>query len=244
MDVTRAESCSHCQGTGAKEGTTKKRCEKCEGTGQVKTVQRTPLGAFQSVRPCPDCGGEGVIIETPCPECGGQGRVRKHKTIKVKIPAGVDGDSRIRVAGEGEVGARSGPSGDLYVFVRVKPHKLYERRDNDVYMEMPITFSQAALGADVMVDTLDGKASLKVPEGIQTHTILRLRGKGIPHLRGGGRGDQLVRVIVATPTKLSQQQKDMLKDFAKSSGEENYRTSSKGEKKGFFERMFEKGSEK
>ena len=240
VEVSRAESCARCQGTGAKEGTTKKRCEKCGGTGQVKTVQRTPLGSFQSVRPCPDCGGEGVIIETPCPECNGQGRIRKRRTIKVKIPAGVDNDSRIRLSGEGEAGAQDGPSGDLYIFVRVRPHKLFERRDNDVYMEMPITFSQAALGAEVQVDTLDGKATLKVPEGVQTHTLLRLKGKGIPHLRGNARGDQLVRVIVATPTKLNQHQKDLLKDFAKNSGEDNYRSQSKSDKKNFFERMFDK----
>jgi len=241
VEVVRAESCPSCQGTGAKEGTTKKRCEKCGGTGQVKTMQRTPLGAFQSVRPCPDCGGEGVIIETPCPECSGQGRVRKRRTIKVKIPAGVDNDSRIRLSGEGETGARGGAQGDLYIFVRVRPHKLFERRENDVYMEMPITFTQAALGAEVQVDTLEGKATLKVPEGVQTHTILRLKGKGIPHLRGNGRGDQLVRVVVATPTKLNQQQKDLLKDFAKGSGEENYRPQDKNGKKNFFERIFDKG---
>jgi molecular chaperone DnaJ len=240
VEVVRAESCSRCQGTGAKEGTTKKRCEKCGGTGQVKTVQRTPLGSFQSVRPCPDCGGEGVIIETPCPDCNGTGRVRKRKTIKVKIPAGVDNDSRIRLTGEGEAGARGGPSGDLYIFVRVRPHKLFDRRENDVYMEMPVTFTQAALGAEVKVDTLDGKATLKVPEGVQTHTLLRLKGKGIPHLRGSGRGDQLVRVIVATPTKLSQKQKELLKDFDSSSDQENYRSSSKTDKKGFFERIFDK----
>ncbi len=240
VEVVRAESCSRCQGTGAKEGTTKKRCEKCGGSGQVKTMQRTPLGTFQSVRPCPDCGGEGVIIETPCPECNGQGRVRKRKTLKVKIPAGVDNDSRIRLSGEGEAGARGGPSGDLYIFVRVRPHKLFERRGNDVYMEMPVTFTQAALGADIQVDTLDGKATLKVPEGVQTHTLLRLKGKGIPQLRGSGRGDQLVRVIIATPTKLDQRQKDLLKDFAKSSGEENYRSQGKNGKKNFFERLFDK----
>ena len=240
VEVIRSESCPRCQGTGAKEGTTKKRCEKCGGTGQVKTMQRTPLGSFQSVRPCPDCGGEGVIIETPCPECNGQGRLRKRKTIKVKIPAGVDNDSRIRLTGEGEAGARGGPSGDLYIFVRVRPHKLFDRRDNDVYMEMPITFTQAALGADIQVDTLDGKASLKVPEGVQTHTLLRLKGKGIPQLRGSGRGDQLVRVIVATPSKLSQKQKDLLKDFASDTGEDNYRSSAKDGKKRFFERIFDK----
>ena len=240
VEVVRAESCGRCQGTGAKEGTTKKRCEKCGGTGQIKTMQRTPLGSFQSVRPCPDCGGEGVIIETPCPDCSGTGRVRKRKTIKVKIPAGVDNDSRIRLNGEGEAGARGGPSGDLYIFVRVRPHKLFDRRENDVYMEMPVTFAQAALGAEVQVDTLDGKATLKVPEGVQTHTLLRLKGKGIPHLRGGGRGDQLVRVIVATPTKLSQRQKELLKDFDTNSGKDNYRSPSKSDKKGFFERIFEK----
>ncbi|MDR0468538.1 MAG: molecular chaperone DnaJ [Peptococcaceae bacterium] len=240
VEIVRAESCARCQGTGAKEGTTKKRCEKCGGTGQIKAMQRTPLGSFQSVRPCPDCGGEGTIIETPCPDCGGTGRLRKRKTITVKIPAGVDSDSRIRLTGEGEEGTRGGSSGDLFIFVRVRPHKLFDRRDNDVYMEMPVTFTQAALGAEIQVDTLDGKAMLKVPEGVQTHTLLRLKGKGIPHLRGSGRGDQLVRVIVATPTKLSQRQRELLKDFDSSSDKENYRSTSKDSKKGFFERIFEK----
>ena len=240
IEVNRAESCARCQGTGAREGTTKKRCEKCGATGQVRTTQRTPLGMFQSTGPCPDCRGEGYIIESPCPECNGEGRVRKRKTIKVKIPAGVDNDSRIRLSGEGEAGARGGPSGDLYIFVRVRPHRLFERRENDVYMEMPITFAQAALGADIQVDTLDGKATLKVPEGVQTHTLLRLKGKGIPYLRGSGRGDQLVRVIVATPSKLTQKQRDLLKEFAQSSGEDNYRSQQKNGRKGFFERMFDK----
>jgi molecular chaperone DnaJ len=240
VEVVRAEACNACQGTGAKSGTTKKRCDKCHGSGQVRMTQKTPLGSFQSVRPCPDCGGEGTIIESPCPECNGQGRVRKRKTLKVKIPAGVDSDSRIRLTGEGEAGARGGESGDLYIFIRVKPHKIFERRGDDVYMEMPITFIQASLGADISVATLDGKATLKVPEGVQTHTLLRLKGKGIPHLRGSGRGDQLVRVIVVTPSKLSSKQKEVLEEFSKLSGEDNYRSNPKGKSKGFFERLFDK----
>jgi len=241
IEVVKPETCSACQGTGAKAGTTKKRCPKCQGSGQVRMTQKTPLGSFQSIRPCPDCDGEGTIIETPCPECSGQGRVRKRKTLKVKIPAGVDNDSRIRLSGEGEAGNRGGEPGDLYIFIRVKPHKIFERRGNDVYMEMPVTFAQAALGAEISVPTLDGKATLKVPEGIQTHTLLRLKGKGIPHLRGGGRGDQLVKIIIATPTKLTDQQKELLQEFSRLSGEENYRSEKKnGKQKGIFERLFDK----
>ena len=240
IEIVRPEACSACQGTGAKAGTTKKRCEKCQGTGQIRTVQRTPLGSFQSVQTCPDCHGEGTIIETPCPECGGTGRVRKRKTLKVKVPAGVDNDSRIRLSGEGEAGLRGGSPGDLYIFINVKPHKIFERRGNDVYMEMPITFTQAALGGEISVPTLEGKATLKIPEGVQSHTMLRMRGKGIPQLRGGGRGDQMVRVIVATPTKLNKRQRELLEEFAKASGEENYQGERKGAAKGFFARMFDK----
>ncbi|MDR1192810.1 MAG: molecular chaperone DnaJ [Peptococcaceae bacterium] len=240
IEVTRAETCSRCQGTGAKEGTSKKRCERCQGTGQVKAAQRTMLGTMQIAQPCPDCRGEGYIIEQPCPECGGQGLVRRRRTIKVKIPPGVDNDSRIRSTGDGHAGVRGGGHGDLYIFIRVRPHEFFERRGDDVYMEMPITFVQAALGADLSVKTLEGEASLKVPEGTQTHTVLRLKGQGIPHLRGGGRGDQLVRVIVATPVKLSAKQKELLGEFAQSSGKENYRGDQKDGKKGFFERWRDK----
>ncbi len=240
VEIIRPETCGACQGTGAKAGTTKKRCEKCQGTGQIRTVQRTPLGSFQSVQTCPDCRGEGMIIESPCPECGGTGRVRKRKTLKVKVPAGVDGDSRIRLSGEGEAGLRGGSPGDLYIMINVKPHKIFERRGNDVYMEMPITFGQAALGAEISVPTLDGKATLKIPEGVQSHTMLRMKGKGIPYLRGGGRGDQMVRVIVATPTKLNKRQKELLEEFSRASGEENYQGERKGTAKGFFARMFDK----
>lgn len=240
IEIVRPETCSACQGTGAKAGTTKKRCEKCQGTGQIRTVQRTPLGSFQSVQTCPDCRGEGVIIEEPCPECGGSGRTRKRKTLKVKVPAGVDNDSRIRLSGEGEAGVRGGSPGDLYIFINVKPHRIFERRGNDVYMEMPVTFSQAALGAEISVPTLDGKATLKIPEGVQSHTMLRMKGKGIPQLRGSGRGDQMVRVIVATPTKLNKKQRELLEEFAKASGEENYQGERKGAAKGFFARMFDK----
>ncbi len=245
IEVPGLENCSQCGGTGAKVGTAPEKCPKCNGTGQIRMNQRTPLGQFQTVRPCPDCGGEGRIIKNPCPECKGKGRVRKTRKLHVKIPAGVDTGSRIRLSGEGEAGIRGGSKGDLYVYIEVKPHKLFKRQGDDVYLEMPLTFVQASLGDTIKVPTLEGKADLKIPEGTQTHTVFRLRGQGIPRLRGGGRGDQHVRVIVATPTKLNEEQKKILQEFGAKSGDDNYRTVGKEKGKGVFERIWDslKGQE-
>lgn len=239
IDVPSLENCPTCQGSGAKSGTGPEKCPKCSGTGQVRTTQRTPLGHFQTVRTCPDCGGEGTIIKNPCPDCRGRGKVRKTRSLHIKIPAGVDSGARIRLSGEGEPGSKGGPRGDLYVYIGVKPHKIFKRQDDDVYMEMPITFVQAALGDTIKVPTLEGKADLKIPEGTQTHTNFRLKGQGIPHLRGSGRGDQHVRVVIATPTRLTDEQKKLLEQFNSISAKDNYKPFEKDRDKGFFEKIWD-----
>lgn len=218
IDVPRTEECEVCHGSGAAPGTHPEACPQCKGTGQVQFTQNTPFGRMVNARTCDRCGGEGKIVHSPCKSCGGKGRKRARKKISVKIPAGVDNGSRIRVPNAGEAGMRGGPAGDLYVYIFVKPHKLFKREGTEVICEVPITFVQAALGDEIEVPTLDGKVKLKIPEGIQSGTVLRMKSKGIPSLRGQGRGDQHVKVKVLTPQKLNEKQKQMLRDFAESSG--------------------------
>jgi molecular chaperone DnaJ len=220
IKINRSEECSECNGSGAKPGTSKKTCPTCNGSGEVRSVQKTPFGNIASSRTCPTCSGEGEVVESPCSKCGGKGSVRKVKTIDVDIPAGIDDGQTIRVSGQGEVGTKGGPRGDLYITVNVKNHSLFTRDGNDIYFEMPITFVQAALGDEIEVPTLDGKVKYTVPEGTQTGTVFRLREKGIPKLRGNSRGDQYVKVVVDTPKKLNEKQKDILREFAKECGED------------------------
>lgn len=219
IEITRDEQCEACHGSGAEPGTHADTCPECHGSGQVQVAQQTILGRMMSVRPCPRCGGTGKIINTPCKKCSGKGHQRKRKKLTVKIPAGVDDGSRLRVSGEGQAGERGGPSGDLYVYLFVKEHALFERDGNDVLCEVPISIVQATLGAEIEVPTLDGRLTFRVPEGTQPGTVFRLREKGIPALRGGGRGDQMVRVKVVVPKKLTDKQKDLLKTFAHETGE-------------------------
>lgn len=219
LTIPRTEECDTCHGTGAAAGTEPETCPECKGSGQVQHVQNTPFGRMVNTRTCGRCGGTGKIIKTPCRSCGGSGMKKVRRTIKVKIPAGVDEASRIRVAGGGEAGRRGGSRGDLYVYIFVRPHKLFRRDGTDVLCEVPISFVQAALGDTVEVPTLDGKVEMKVPAGVQSGTVLRLKGRGIPYLRGSGRGDQHVRVKVLTPQKLSARQKELLKEFGELSGE-------------------------
>ena len=182
-------------------------------------MQRTILGSMMSSRTCSKCHGTGKIIKMPCTDCSGTGRRRVTRTMKVNIPRGVDDGQRVRVTGGGEAGVRGGANGDLYVYIFIRPHKLFQRRGNDVIIEIPITFVQASLGDTVQVPTLDGAVDLKIPAGIQTGTVLRVKGKGIPNLRGAGRGDQHVRIRVTTPQKLSARQKELLQEFAELSGD-------------------------
>ena len=206
--------CKTCGGSGAAPGTSKKSCPKCGGTGEIRTAQRTPLGTFQSVSPCPDCNGPGEINETPCPDCGGSGKTRDNVTISVNIPAGVDNDSVIPIKGQGEPGVNGGPDGDLYIVINVEPHKIFERRGQDLWLEIPITFDQAALGDDIIVPTLEGKVSYKVPSGTQPDTIFRLKGKGIKSVRGNRKGDLYVKVNLEVPTKLNSKQKKAISAMA------------------------------
>ncbi len=234
IEIPRMESCSDCQGSGAAAGTHPTTCPQCRGAGQVKTAQRTPFGQFQTVRTCPQCHGEGKIISSPCKTCNGQGKVRHVKTLKINIPVGSEDGLSLRLNGDGEAGTRGGPPGDLYIVLHVKPHKFFDREGNDVFCEVPITFVQAALGAEIDVPTLDGAVKMKIPEGTQTSTVFRLKGHGIPYRRGSGRGDQHVRVMVATPTKLTEKQKELLREFGEAASEQQQMG-----KKSFFDKVKE-----
>lgn len=232
IEVSKHEECKKCNGTGAKPGSNKKTCNKCGGSGEVRYTQRTPLGSFVNVRTCDACHGEGTIIEKPCDECNGKGNVRKKKKISVKIPGGVDNGSVITLRGEGEPGIKGGPPGDLYIVIRMLPHKIFKRDNYDIICEIPITFVQAALGDEIVVPTLDERVKYKIPEGTQSGTIFRLKGKGVPILNGNGRGDQYVKVIVEIPKKLNEDQKELLKKFAEEMGEDLHE-----QRKSFFDKV-------
>ena len=218
VKINRSEECEECHGSGARPGTSKKTCPTCHGSGTVQSVQRTPFGNIASQRTCSTCDGEGEINESPCNKCHGKGSVRKTKTIEVDIPAGIDDGQMIKLSGQGEVGEKGGPRGDLYIVVNVQKHDIFTREGYDVYIEMPIRFTQAALGDKLEVPTLDGKVSYTLPEGTQTGTVFRLREKGIPKLRSNSRGDQYVKVIIDTPKKLNDEQKELLRKFDESCG--------------------------
>lgn len=217
--IPREETCDTCHGTGAKPGTHPKECPHCHGTGQLNTEQSTPFGRLVNRRVCHYCGGTGKIITDKCKTCGGTGKVKKRRKIHVKIPAGIDDGQQLRVAGQGEPGINGGPAGDLYIIFHVRPHELFERDGDDIYCEIPIAFTQAALGDEIEVPTLHGKVKLKIPAGTQSGTKFRLRGKGVPNVHGHGTGDQHVITRIVTPTKLTERQKQLLREFAEVSGE-------------------------
>ena len=219
VSVMRVETCDDCEGTGCKEGTTAEKCANCSGHGTVTTQQRTPFGVMQSTAECPKCSGRGKIIHQPCTKCRGLGLVRRNRTISVNVPGGIDDGQTLSIRGQGSVGANGGEAGDLYVTITVLRHSVFQREGNSVIVEMPVTFAQAALGADIEVPSLDGKIKYTIPEGTQTGTIFRLRGKGIQNLRGSGRGDQFVTVTVTVPTELSDEQKELLRQFAAAGNE-------------------------
>lgn len=207
--VPSKQTCDACGGTGAKAGTHPQSCPTCHGTGQVRMQQ----GFFSVQQTCPQCHGQGKIITDPCPECHGQGRIEKQKTLSVKIPMGVDTGDRIRLSGEGEAGINGGPTGDLYVQVHVKPHELFVRDGNDLNCEFPVAFTVAALGGEVEVPTMEGKVTLRIPEGTQTGKVFRLRGKGVKSVRSATKGDLYCRLLVETPVNLTKKQKDLLEAF-------------------------------
>ena len=213
--IPRHETCETCGGTGAKPGTKTERCPECGGRGSVISSN----GFFSMSRTCGRCDGEGSIIKTPCTSCGGAGTVRTRRTIKIKIPPGVDTGSTLRLHGEGEAGARGGRRGDLYVAIHVRPHEIFERQDSDIFCEVPVSFAMAVFGGEIEVPTIEGKVKMKVPAGTQPGKIFRLRSKGVAHLHDYGRGDELVKVQVEVPTDLSAEQRRLLKEYAKVSGE-------------------------
>ena len=210
LEIPRLETCQECTGSGAEKGTTAENCISCAGSGQTRYQQ----GFFSVMRTCPNCAGKGTIIRNPCKECKGQGRVEKEKTLEIKIPAGVETGSRLRVSGEGEGGVNGGPSGDLFVVIHVKEHDTFERQGANLYSAVPISFAQAALGADIKVKTLDGEEDLNVPAGTQTGTVFRIKSQGMPELGGRGRGDLFVAVTLITPKSLSKEQRKLLEQLA------------------------------
>lgn len=218
ISMPRYETCDECGGTGAKPGSKVERCGSCGGRGQISTSS----GFFNIVRTCNRCGGEGTVIKTPCQHCGGRGRIKAKRSITVKIPAGVDSGSRLRVHGEGEAGEKgAGARGDLYILIYVKPHQIFERHDSDIYCDVPISFATAVFGGEIEVPTLEGKIKMKIPPGTQGGRIFRLRGKGMARLHESSRGDHLVKVQIDVPADLTVEQKRALKEFARLSGEDS-----------------------
>ncbi len=218
IEIPRLETCTVCQGSGAEPGTKPMRCPQCNGSGEVRRAQQTILGQFVSVTPCPRCNGEREVVTSPCANCRGQKRVTVTRHLSVAIPAGVDDGMRIRLSGEGEPGERGGPTGSLYVFLHVQPHPVFQRQENDILLELPINIVQAALGCEPDVPTLDGKAKLTIPAGTQHGAVFRMRGKGVPVLRGNRRGDQLVTVRIVVPDKLNEKQRKLFQELGDTLG--------------------------
>jgi molecular chaperone DnaJ len=215
IDVPRTETCEICHGVGAKPGTSPKTCPVCNGNGQISATQNTPFGKFVTTSSCGTCRGGGKVIDTPCVTCQGRGTVQKMRKLEIKIPPGVDNGSRLRISGEGELGKNGGPSGDLYIGISVNPHNVFSRNGNDLTMETTISFVQASLGDKVVVQTLDGNIEMNIPPGSQNGQMFRLKNKGMPGLSISKKGDQIVRIKVAVPTKLTDKQRKLLRDFEK-----------------------------
>ena len=232
INLVRDEECPTCHGTGAKPGSKVDTCPTCHGTGQERVVRSTPLGRMQTVTTCSRCHGAGKIITEPCQKCHGRGKVRVSKRRTVRVPAGIDNGQVLTLRGQGGLGERGGPPGDLQIVITVKPHKLFRRREDDLYIDMPITFTQAALGAELDVPTLTSPIKYKFPEGTQPGQIFRIREQGVNHLRGGGKGDLYVTAVVEIPKKLTAQQKDLLRQFDGTTNTNQYE-----KKKSFFDRV-------
>jgi molecular chaperone DnaJ len=233
IEISRWEVCPTCSGTGSAPGTSPSRCPLCHGSGEVRRVQQTIFGRFVNVMPCDRCGGKGTVITKPCPTCSGEGRVRASRRLQVKIPAGVDDGTQMRLAGEGEMGAMGGPAGNLYVVLQVRRHRFFRRDHSDILLDVNINVAQAALGDEVEVPTVDGPAKIAIPAGTQHGDTIVLKGKGVPQLQSSRRGDQIVHVNVVTPTRLTDEQRRLFQELAKSLGREV----SPQEEKGFFEKV-------
>ena len=235
LEVERLAKCPTCNGSGAQAGSKPARCPECGGAGQVRRVRSSLFGSFVGPSPCPRCGGQGEVVTNPCHECHGQQRVRSKKRLTVTIPPGVDDGTRVRIPGEGNAGVYGGPAGHLYVFLAVKEHAYFRRKDNDIYLNITVNVAQAALGDEIQVPTLDGEVPLAIPAGTQTGQAFTIKGKGVPFLRRDARGDERVTVFVATPTNLDAPQKRLLQELAKSLGKE---VIPQGER-GWFDRLRE-----
>jgi len=220
VQIARDEACETCKGSGAEPGTTPVRCATCNGSGEVRRVQQTLLGSMVQVTTCPACNGQGETISTPCHTCQGRGVTRRMRNKVVSVPAGVDSGTQIRLGGEGQPGVNGGPNGNLYIAIQAQPHKYFRRKNSDILLNLDINIAQATLGAEVDIPTVDGPAKLKIPAGTQPGKVLRMRSKGVPHLRGNGRGDQLVIVNVGIPSHLSPEQRQLFEQLAKSLGSE------------------------
>jgi molecular chaperone DnaJ len=223
-------TCATCRGSGADPGTLVVPCDRCGGSGMQRQVRQTPLGQFVTQTTCAKCSGDGQIVQTPCTTCRGRGRVEDQKTLQVRIPAGVDDGSRIKISGSGEAGMRGGPDGDLYVYLTVVPHRVFRRDGLDVMVDVPISFPQAALGGEITVPSLDGEVPLTLAAGTQSGSQYRLRGRGMPSVRGGAKGDELVTVHVVVPSKMSKRERELLEEYARAGGDTI-------EEKSFFERV-------
>jgi len=220
LEITRDEVCERCNGSGAEPGTSASTCPTCQGRGEVRQVRQTFLGSMVQVTTCPECGGSGRVIKQHCKTCSGRGFVRKTVKKTIPIPAGVDNGTQIRLAGEGQPGSNGGPRGNLYIEIKVKPHQFFKRRNDDILLDLNINIAQAALGAEVQVPTLEGHEKLSIPAGTQPGKVFKLRNKGIPHLRGSGKGDQLVIINVGIPARLTSEQRDLFEKLAETMGSE------------------------
>ena len=220
IEITRDELCGTCNGSGAEPGTSPVRCSTCNGSGEVRRTRQTILGSMVQVTTCPTCNGQGETISTPCHTCKGRGLERRNRKKVISVPAGVDSGTQIRLAGEGQPGVNGGPNGNLFIAIKVKAHKYFRRREYDVLLDLNVNIAQATLGADVEIPTVDGPTMLKIPNGTQPGKILRLRGKGIPKLRGSGRGDQLVVINVEVPVNVNNDQRQLFEQLAESLGSE------------------------
>ncbi len=235
ISYNRVEKCDHCQGSGAAKGSSPETCPTCHGSGQVQTQQRTPFGVFQSAKVCDQCRGSGKIIKNPCQNCRGTGYVKITKKLDVSIPAGIDHGQRVVLRGQGNDGRNGGPAGDLVIVVAVRQHSVFERDGNDIYCEIPLDFTEAALGAEIDIPTLEGKTKYTIPEGTQNGALFTVRDKGIPFVNGKGRGSLRFRVLVEVPKNLNAEQKELLRKFADACGNSNY-----SKKTSFFDKIFGK----